>query len=67
MNQNDRDKVAIRTILRQMDEATYPEIALRGGEGLASALMEMVQSGEVTRYEDQTRAFGMRGFYCLNV
>lgn len=49
LNQNQRDKIAIRTVLTQMSEATYPDIALRGGEGLASPLMEMVKDGEVER------------------
>jgi hypothetical protein len=48
-SQNDRSKAAIRTILSQMGEASYPDIALRGGEGLASPLLEMVQAGEVER------------------
>lgn len=48
-SQNDRDKAAIRTILSQMGEASYPDIALRGGEGLASPLLEMVKTGEVER------------------
>jgi hypothetical protein len=48
-NQTMRDKVAIRTVLEQMVEATYQDIALRAGEGLASPLMEMVQAGEVVR------------------
>jgi len=50
MSQNKRDRAAIRTILQHMGgEATYPDIALRGGEGLASPLMEMVQEGEIER------------------
>lgn len=49
MNQNDRDRRAIETILRQCGEASYPEIALRGGEGLASPLMEMVLEDKVER------------------
>jgi hypothetical protein len=50
MTQNDRDKRAIRTILKHMGApATYPDIALRGGENLSSALLEMVQAGEVER------------------
>jgi hypothetical protein len=45
-----RDKNAIRTILKHMGgAASYPDIALRGGEGLASPLMEMVQAGEIER------------------
>lgn len=50
MNQNQRDKIAIRTVLSQMGKASYPEIALRAGEGLASPLLEMVQAGEVKRF-----------------
>jgi len=48
-SQNDRNKAAIRTVLGQMGEATYPDIALRAGEGLASPLLEMVHAGEVER------------------
>ena len=50
MTQNDRDKMAIRTIISQMVSATYPDIALRAGEGLASPLLEMVQAGDVLRH-----------------
>lgn len=65
-SQNFRDKRAIRTILSQVGEATYPEIALRGGEGLASPLLEMVQAGEVIRTEDPDGKFGFRVFYKLS-
>lgn len=65
MNQNQRDKRAIRTILKQMEEATYPDIALRGGEGLASPLMEMVQAGEVERVEKPDGPSARRVFYKL--
>lgn len=53
MNQNQRDRIAIRTVLVQMVETSYPEIALRAGEGLASPLMEMVRDGEVERVAGQ--------------
>lgn len=66
MNQNQRDKIAIQTILRQMNEASYPDIALRAGEGLASPLMEMVRDGEVIKDHDPSRAFGCRTLYRLN-
>lgn len=49
LNQNQRDRIAIRTVLGQMGSASYPDIALRAGEGLASPLMEMVKAGEVVR------------------
>lgn len=49
MNQTERNKIAIRTVIAQMGEASYPDIALRAGEGLASPLMEMVHAGEVLR------------------
>ena len=49
LSQNQRDKIAIRTVLSQMGRTTFQEIALRAGEGLASPLMEMVQAGEVIR------------------
>ena len=49
MNQNDRDKIAIATVLRQMGECSYQDVSLRAGEGLASPLMEMVRDGEVER------------------
>jgi len=38
-----------------MGDATYPDIALRGGEGLASPLMEMVCAGEVIKEQDPSR------------
>ncbi len=65
MNQNQRDKRAIKTIISQMVEATYPDIALRGGEGLASPLLELVQAGEVIRVEKPDGEFGRRMFYSL--
>lgn len=65
MNQNQRDRRAIRTILEQMEEATYPSIALRGGEGLSSPLMEMVQEGIVVRFEKPDGNLGQRVFYKL--
>jgi hypothetical protein len=58
MNQNQRDRRAIRTILKHMGgEATYPDIALRGGEGLASPLLEMVQEGEITKQVRDGRSY----------
>lgn len=61
LTQNQRDKIAIRTILEQMIEATFSDIALRAGEGLGSPLMEMVQAGEVIR----TQAEGKPTLYRL--
>lgn len=49
MNQLDRDKRAIRTVLEQMGEATYPELALQAGEGLCETLCAMSRRGEVER------------------
>ena len=49
LSQNQRDKIAIRTVISQMGRTTFQEIALRAGEGLASPLMEMVQAGDVVR------------------
>jgi len=49
LSQNQRDKIAIRTVLSQMGSTTFQEIALRIGEGLSSPLMEMVQSGDIVR------------------
>jgi hypothetical protein len=66
MTQNQRDKTAIITILRQMGDATYPDIALRGGEGLASPLIEMVQAGEVIREHDASRPAHQQTRYRLN-
>ena len=57
LSQKQRDKIAIRTILKQMGSATYPDIALRGGEGLASPLMEMVQAGEVIRETEERTTY----------
>lgn len=66
MNQNQRDKVAIRTILKHMGgEASYAEIALRGGEGLASPLLEMVRDGEVVKDFDENRPFGFQTLYSI--
>jgi len=53
LSQNQRDKIAIRTVLTQMGRTTFQHIALRAGEGLASPLMEMVQSGEVVKTAGQ--------------
>lgn len=66
MTQNQRDKIAIITILRQMGDATYPDIALRGGEGLASPLMEMVRAGEVIKEQDTSRPVHQQTRYRLN-
>jgi len=49
LSQNQRDRIAIRTVLSQMGSTTFQEIALRAGEGLSSPLMEMVADGEVIR------------------
>lgn len=49
LSQNQRDKIAIRTVLKEMVSTTYQEIALRAGEGLASPLTEMVRDGEVIK------------------
>ncbi len=68
MNQLQRDKRAIRTILSQVDEATPAEILLRGGEGLTGqALLEMVSDGEVLRREDPEGDLGFTVFYKLAV
>lgn len=58
MNQNQRDRRAIRTILKHMGgEATYPDIALRGGEGLLGPLMEMVKEGEIIKEIREGRSY----------
>lgn len=49
MNLNSRNKRAIRTVLEQMGETTFRDIARRAGDGLASSVMEMVRDGEVDR------------------
>ncbi len=62
LSQNQRDKIAIRTVLKQMGSTTFQEIALRAGEGLSSPLMEMVQAGEVIRtpgVDDQPSTFSL--------
>lgn len=48
MNQMQRDKRAIRTVLEQVGAASFSEIALRAGEGLYPAMREMIDAGEVT-------------------
>ena len=58
MNQNQRDRRAILTVLKHMGgEATYPDIALRGGEGLAGPLMEMVQEGLIIKTIRDDRSY----------
>lgn len=66
LSQNQLDKIAIKTILSQLEEASYPEIALRGGEGLASPLMELVQVGEVIRDHNPDRPINFQTLYRLN-
>lgn len=65
MNQKQRDQRAIRTVLTQMGYASYPDIALRAGEGLLQTLWEMVVSGEVIREKDDTKPVGRRVTYRL--
>lgn len=63
LTQNQRDKIAIRTVLSQMGSTTFQEIALRAGEGLSSPLMEMVQAGDVVRtpgVDGQPSTFALR-------
>lgn len=50
-SQKQRDMDAIRTVLRLVGPCTYPEIALRGGEGLRKPLNIMVDIGEVIAFE----------------
>ena len=38
-------------------EGTYPDIALRGGEGLAGPLMEMVQEGLIIKTIRDDRSY----------
>ena len=62
LTQNQRDRIAIRTVLSQMGSTTFQEIALRAGEGLSSPLMEMVKEGEVIRtpgVDDQPSTFAL--------
>lgn len=60
MNQYQRDCRAILTILEHMGgEATYPDIALRGGEGLADPLMQMVREGIIIRSFRDDRPYYM--------
>lgn len=59
MNQKQRDKRAIRTVLNQLGPATYADIALRAGEGLYQALDEMVQTGEVSTTSDAPKTYSL--------
>lgn len=63
LTQNQRDKIAISTVLKEMVEATFPDIALRAGEGLGSPLMEMVQAGDVirTQVEGKPTLYRLKG------
>jgi len=65
MNQRQRDKKAIITILEQVGEATYPEIALRGGEGLHGALLDLIYEDKVIRFFDETKSFQFQTTYRL--
>lgn len=47
MNQIQRDKRAIKTVLEQIGQATFLEIKLRAGEGLYPAMRQMIDDGEV--------------------
>ena len=47
MNQMQRDKRAIKTVLKLVGPTTFAEIALRAGEGLYPAMREMIDNGEV--------------------
>lgn len=63
LTQNQRDRIAIRTVLKEMVSTTFQEIALRAGEGLSSPLMEMVQEGEIVRtpgVDGQPSTFALR-------
>lgn len=54
MATNDRERDAVRTVLKQMGRPTsYEEISSRTGPRHASALMELVQEGEVERIDAQ--------------
>lgn len=65
MNQNDRDKRAIRTVLEHTGGAHFDEIALRAGEGLWPVLGEMLDSGEVTVREEDVPRVGRRKVFRL--
>ena len=68
MNQNERDKRAILTVIKHMGgSATYADIRLRAGELMASALIELVGEKKVVRDEDESRPFGQTVLFCLPV
>ena len=63
MNQMDRDKVAVLTVIKHMGgDATFADVSLRAGEGLSSAVLELVRENllrkEGNRYflEEQSDA-----------
>jgi len=47
MNQIERDKRAIRTVLQQTSGTTRQEIAQRAGDDLSEAMIGMIETGEV--------------------
>lgn len=52
MNQYDRDKNAVRTILMQTHGTTMAEILQRGGEGLDKCVHTLVETGQVQVREE---------------
>lgn len=65
MNQFERDKRAVRTVLEQTGGTYFDEIALRGGEGLWPALGDMLEKGEVTVKEEDVPRVGRRKVFRL--
>ena len=65
MNQLQRDKRAVRTVLEQTGGTYFDDIALRGGEGLWPALKEMLDNGEVTVKEEDVPKVGRRRIFRL--
>jgi len=52
MNQIERDKRAIRTVLEQTGGTTRQEIAQRAGDDLSEAIIEMIESGEIVTRDE---------------
>lgn len=52
MNQIERDKRAIRTVLKQTGGTTRQEIAQRAGDDLSEAMIEMIESGEIVTRDE---------------
>jgi len=58
MSQMERDKNAVRTVLKQTGGTYFDDIALRGGEGLWPAVKELHEAGEIIASDEVVPALG---------